>query len=147
MKHLELILIFSASVCFSAAKAQFLDVKNPEVRKDLETQWIFNKAMELTGYYPPHTTLAKAREVLAVQKIKQENVIEILYYSLPNGRHILFIKTDQRDGSARFHCIGFDDKEEVKVFWTQFQPNREKTIIEVLQIPEVEKTNQGSQSE
>jgi len=125
--------VIGSALIFAEEKPELIKVNDVEARKALEAEWIFNKSLKLTAYYPTRSTMQKAQQFIKAKGIKEEKISEMLYYSLDGGRHVLFMETDQKEESVRYHCLGFDKDENVKIYWVQFQPNRTETKIEKIE--------------
>jgi len=132
----HLLTVVAASLLFcGCAHSELAPVTDVEEKAAIERDWIMNKSLKLTAYYPDKETMKRAKAIIEGKKIKEEDVSEILYYSINDGRHVLFVETDERDGQARYHCIGFTKERVPAIYWVQFQKHGEEMKIEAIEKP------------
>ena len=117
----------------SCATSGFDEVRDPKVRQELEAKW--KKSVTLTAYYPDRKTSEEVGKIMKLKGIKDSDVSETFYFSLAGGGHTIYIETDEKDGHARYHCIGFNKDREVAIFWVQFQDEGKPDVIETMQLP------------
>ncbi len=115
------------------AHSEFAPVTDANEKAVIEREWIRNKSLRLTAYYPDKETMKRAQAIIEGKKIKKGDVSEILYYSIDDRRHVLFVETDQHNGQARYHCIGFTKDRVPAVYWVQFQKLGEEMKIEAIE--------------
>lgn len=145
MKSLsKLSTVVAAFLLFSGcAHSELAPVVDAKEKAAIERDWIKNKSIKLAAYYPDKETMKRAQAIIDEKKIKEENVSEILYYSIDDGRHLLFFETDEHDGQARYHCIGLTKDRMPAVYWVQFQKRGEEMKIEAIEKPTESKVEQG----
>lgn len=125
------------------AHSELAPVTDAKEKAAIEREWIRNKSLKLTAYYPDKETMERAQAIIEEKKIKQKDVSEILYYSIDDGRHVLFVETDEHDGQVRYHCVGLTKDRVPAVYWVQFQKRGEEMKIEAIEKPTKPKTEQG----
>ena len=146
MKSISYLLtVVVASFLFiGCAHSEFAPVTDANDKAVIEREWIRNKSLKLTAYYPDKETMKRAQAIIEEKKIKEDDVSEILYYSIDDGRHVLFVETDEHDGQARYHCIGFTRDRVPAVYWVQFQKLGEEMKIEAIEKTAAPKAEQAA---
>lgn len=119
----------------SCASSSLVPVTDANERAAIEQKWIHNYSMKLTTYYPSQKVMSIAKNVIAEKNIAESEVSEMFYHSTSDGRHVLFIETDERDESVRYHCLGLTKEDDLAVFWVQFQESGKKMQIESVSKP------------
>lgn len=130
-----MLMLGAVSLLGSCATSSFVPVTDATERAAIERRWIHTDSMKLTTYYPSAKTMRIAKRVVTEKGIAESEISEMFYHSLPDGSHVLFIETDERDESVRYHCLGFTKEGDLAVFWVQFQETGQELLIESISKP------------
>ena len=140
MKHtliFAIILICGISASKSG-ELGFIPVKDGDTRKGIEEDWILGKTWKLTTYYPSDATRKRIEEVIKAQKIDRSTIKDMFYYTRPSGEHLMFLACIEKDGKPRSHCVGFDKKGGIAVYWVQTYPEGKKPEYTAIAVPKAE---------
>jgi hypothetical protein len=103
-------------------KVEFAAVSDVNVKMTIEREWIKNKTLKLTGYYPSKATMQQVDGVIAAQKIDKGTVKDIFYYVRSDGGHVMLLACVEKDGKPRSHCIAIDKNGSIVAYWIQTYP-------------------------
>ena len=137
MKHTLIfaLILFCGASASGAAELEFVPVKDADTRKGIEEDWIPGKTWELPTYFPSDAIRKRVEEVIKAQKIDRSTMKEMFYYTRPSGEHLIVLECVEKDGKPRGHCVGFNKKGGIAVYWVQTYPKGQKPKHEAIAVP------------
>ncbi len=144
MKPIPQSLLFSIPIlllagCAGNALPGWTEVKDPKEKAALSAQWVNNRSLKLASSYPDAAIRKAVLAGMTARKLDERNVGEMFFYTLDKDRHAIFVETDEKDGSARYHCFGLSKDKALAIYWSQFQEHGKSLKIEKMEVPGLER--------